>query len=167
MNEQPKNILEQIIPDGELTVPEFREWIFDIENRMNESGRAVDRHTEDCGITVKHTFTPGLYVREIFMPAGSLIISRIHLFEHPFIVSKGRATVYDGAQLVDVKAPYQGVTSPGTKRILYIHEDTLWTTFHITEKKTFEEIDENGVITCDKFEEYEQIINKEVTLCLG
>lgn len=160
------NVLQTIVPPGELTLGEFRQWIGDVEKRMCEIG-GYDRHTEDSPCGTKHTFTPGLYTREIFMPAGSLIVSRIHMFEHPFVISQGKVSVYDGKEVVTLTAPFQGVTSPGTKRLLYVHEDTTWTTFHVTDKSTFEEIDQNGVITCDTFEEFERIIRKEITVCPG
>jgi hypothetical protein len=83
----------------------------------------------DCPLV--HRFTPGLYVREIFMPADSLITSKIHKTEHPFVVSKGRCLVWiDGIGWQLIEAPYTGITKPGTRRVLLILEDTVWTTFH-------------------------------------
>ena len=88
-----------------------------------------------------HRFTPGLYIREIFMPAGSLITSARHLTCHPFVVSKGDVSVYvEGVEVGRYKAPYTGITQPGTRRLLYTHEDTIWTTFHVTEKTDPDEI---------------------------
>ena len=80
-----------------------------------------------------HRFTPGLYTREIFMPKGTLIISRVHKTEHPFAVLAGRATVWaeDGG-VVTVEAGHLGITQPGTRRMLYILEDCRWATFHPT-----------------------------------
>jgi hypothetical protein len=161
------NMLASIIPDGELSTQDFRDWIVEIENKMKCVDGCLDRHSENSPIGLGHSFTPGLYSREIFMPAGSLIISRIHLWEHPYVISCGRVSVYDGVDIVEISAPYHGITKAGTKRILYVHEDTTWTTFHITDKTTFEEIDADGVITCDTFKDFEQIVNKEVNLCLG
>jgi hypothetical protein len=80
---------------------------------------------------VVHRFTPGLYIREITMPAGSLITSKIHKTEHPFTVSKGRVSVLtDLNEWQEIEAPYTGITKPGTRRVLYVHEDTVWTTYH-------------------------------------
>lgn len=80
---------------------------------------------------LKHTFTPGLYIREIFMPKDSVITSKIHKTEHPFIVSKGVVSVsIDAGEWQLIEAPYSGITKPGTRRILWVHEDTIWTTIH-------------------------------------
>ena len=80
-----------------------------------------------------HTFTPGLYTRQITMPKGSLVVSLTHKTEHPFVISKGRVSVWtDGDGVITFEAPYIGITKPGTRRVLYIHEDCIWTTFHAT-----------------------------------
>ena len=95
---------------------------------------------------VVHTFTPGLYSRQITMPAGSLITSKIHKTEHPFVISQGSVSVWlEGLGWNLLTAPHFGVTLPGTRRVLVVHEDTVWTTFHPTNLKTVEEI-ENEII---------------------
>lgn len=78
-----------------------------------------------------HRFTPGLYSRELTMAAGLLLNSKIHRTEHQYIVSRGVALVFDEEQgWHPVVAPYHGITKPGTRRTLYILEETTWTTFH-------------------------------------
>lgn len=92
-------------------------------------------------LPLTHRFTPGLYIREIFMPKGALVVSRIHKTEHPFVVSQGHAAVWvPGEGVVQIKAPFCGITKPGTQRILFIHEDCIWTTFHITDETDPEKI---------------------------
>lgn len=82
----------------------------------------------DCPVT--HRFTEGMYVREIFMPAGSLITSKIHKTQHTYFVMKGKCIVWiDGVEHL-IEAPYIGVTEPNTRRVLYILEDCIWATSH-------------------------------------
>jgi hypothetical protein len=64
------------------------------------------------------------------MPAGTLLTSKIHKTEHPFIVSKGKLNVFLNGEMQYIEAPYSGVTKPGTRRVIYILEDCIWTTFH-------------------------------------
>lgn len=81
-----------------------------------------------------HRFTPGLYTREIFMPAGSIVTSRIHKTRHQFMVLEGVVSVFsdnDGEQLIE--APYVGETLPNTRRVLYVHEGCKWITCHPTD----------------------------------
>lgn len=79
-------------------------------------------------------FTPGLYTREIFMPYQSLVISRVHRFEHSYTVSMGIANVIheiDQREEV-IFAPHTAITYPGTRRLLTImsEEGCIWSTHH-------------------------------------
>ncbi len=126
-------------PDREV----IRNLIDQVELRLMEIGSKVSAHGDDIdGVPVTHHFTPGLYAREIFMPARSIVVSRIHKTEHPFVVSKGRCYVYnEKGEAVEIVAPYFGVTMPGTRRVLYMIEDTVWTTFHPTDLTDVREIE--------------------------
>lgn len=95
-----------------------------LELGMLASAPAVD-------LPVEHRFTPGLYIRTIHMPAGTLLTSKIHRTEHPYVVTRGRVSVYIPDRGVEhLEAGHMGITQAGTRRLLYIHEDTVWTTFH-------------------------------------
>jgi len=95
----------------------------------------------DCPVV--HRFTPGLYIREITIPAGVLVTSMEHRFEHPFVISKGKiAVTSDNEGQVIYEAPYCGITKPGTRRALYAMETTVWTTFHPTDETDVEKIGE-------------------------
>lgn len=89
-----------------------------------------------------HEFTPGLYIRTIHMPAGTLLTSKIHKTEHPFVITRGRVSVFDPhGGSVELCAGHRGITQPGTRRVLYTHEDTVWTTFHATTETDPEKIE--------------------------
>ena len=86
-------------------------------------------------------FADGLYGRELFMPAGIIVTSMIHVKDHFCFVMYGKAEVVDefsGAQLVT--GPCMMKTKAGTKRILRILEDSLWITVHATEETDVDEI---------------------------
>ena len=88
-------------------------------------------HDELIDAPLVHKFTEGMYIREIFMPAGSLWTSKIHKTEHPYVVSYGKVAVsIDADEWYEITAPYTGITTPGTRRVLFILEDCIWTTFH-------------------------------------
>lgn len=88
-----------------------------------------------------HRFTPGLYIREIFIPQDTLLTSVEHLTMHPFVISKGDVSVWvHEGEIQRIKAPYTGITAPKTRRLIYAHEDTVWITFHVTELTDPDEI---------------------------
>jgi hypothetical protein len=46
----------------------------------------------------------------------------------------------EGAGIQEIRAGHIGITMPGTRRILYVYEDTEWTTFYATDKTDPDEI---------------------------
>jgi hypothetical protein len=118
--------------------------INEVERRLM---KMTDARPRDYGeqldqFPVTHRFTPGLYCREIFMPAGSVVTSYIHRYEHPYVVSAGDCLVFtDECRWQRIVAPYFGITKPGTRRLLAIAKDTVWTTFHTTNTTGVEEVE--------------------------
>jgi hypothetical protein len=88
-----------------------------------------------------------IYVREVFLPAippplVAVYSTRTHRKESPFVISKGVVLIVDnGGNHVRVEAPLTGVTKVGTKRAIIVLEDTIWTTFHITNTTDVDEIE--------------------------
>ena len=115
------------IPNKKLSTSEYREWIAEAESNVCSNYETKDRHTSiGAGFKLEHAVTPGLYTRELTMPKGSLVFSRIHKHTHPYIMLKGKMAVYDGEKIQHVEAPFKGITEAGTKRVAYIEEDVVW-----------------------------------------
>lgn len=72
------------------------------------------------------------------MPAGSKVTSKIHKHRHPFFILFGKVKVWkdDGKGWEIIEAPFDGMTEPGTRRILDILEDTVWITVHYNPTNT-------------------------------
>lgn len=110
-----------------------------VNNKIDELEAALISECEPIICPLKHTFIPGFYIREIFMPKGvegkvNLITSRVHNTFHPFFVLKGKVAVYsDNDGEIVIEAPYSGITTPDTRRVLKIIEDTVWVTVHATD----------------------------------
>lgn len=79
---------------------------------------------------VFHHFAPGLYARELHIPKGTVLTGAVHKTEHLNIVSKGSISVMTDDGMKRVEAPFTMTSKPGTKRIGFTHEDTVWTTIH-------------------------------------
>jgi len=80
-----------------------------------------------------HRFTDEIYIREIFNPAGALITTKVHKIEHPFVIMSGRISTFvpeDGGRIEHHAGPYMGITKAGTRRVILVHEDTVFITFH-------------------------------------
>ena len=102
-----------------------------MDEQVDKLEAAMIEYLDPINCPLKHTFKKGMYVREIFIPAGSLLTSKIHLTEHPYKIIKGSAWVrVNDEEWQFLKAPYKGITKPNTRRVLFITEDCVWRTYH-------------------------------------
>lgn len=91
---------------------------------------------------VKHHFSPGLYMREIFMPAGAIVIGRVHKTEHFNIIMQGACfIVHDDGSHEELRAPMVFVSKAGVQKVLVIVEDMIWLTTHVTNETDIELIE--------------------------
>lgn len=106
------------------------------------SGELPDKLAE-C--TLRHFHIPGGYARELTIPAGLVVIGKIHKKPCVNIVSKGRILVSAEGKNTDIIAPYTFVSGPGVKRVVMTLEETVWTTFHVTKEVDVDKIEEDLV----------------------
>jgi len=106
----------------------------------------------DC-FPLVHKFAKGLYIRQITVPAGALVVTKIHKFSHAVFLLQGEISVLEEHGSRKVKAPASFITPAGTKRVVYHHTETVLTTVHATEETDLEKI-ENEIIAKD-FDEIE------------
>lgn len=92
-------------------------------------------------LPVKHHFAPGVYAREMTIPAGVMLTGKTHRTQHLNIVSAGDITVWTEQGMKRIRAPYAFVSYPGTKRVGYAHADTVWTTVHATNETDLEKLE--------------------------
>jgi len=97
---------------------------------------------EQVEIETTHHFAPGVYAREVFIPAGIVAVGKIHKTEHLTIVQQGVVALVDShgnSELVE--APQTFVSQVGSKKAAWAIEDTVLTTIHITEETDLEKIE--------------------------
>jgi hypothetical protein len=111
--------------------------IKNIEAKMSQMPQAE--------IETRHYFADGIYAREIMIPAGTLLTGAVHSKGHINIISQGDITVYTDEGIQRLTAPCTVVTAPGSKRIGYAHENTVWVTMIATEETDIEVI-ENTIV---------------------
>jgi hypothetical protein len=77
-----------------------------------------------------HYFADGMYCREVFRVAGTLIVGKVHKKEHFFVVLSGELTLWTESGMKRVSAPFIWVSKPGTKRVTLAHTDAIAMTVH-------------------------------------
>jgi hypothetical protein len=135
-----KEIIKSNQENQLLIKQNFREKIIEFEKKIIDNPESITDEAFEKKNPTKSTFAGGCYIREIFMPAGQYLTTKIHKKEHPFFVLSGKLSIISEDGPIEIEAPYQGITQPGTKRVLYTHEDTVFITVHATDKTTVEEV---------------------------
>jgi len=75
---------------------------------------------------LKEYIVDGMYTRELFIPKGVTIVSKLWNRERQWIIASGEVTFTTEAGLQRIKAPYVATAPYGSKVALFAHEDTLW-----------------------------------------
>lgn len=97
-------------------------------------------------LALVHHWAPGLYAREMRIPAGTALTGKIHKTEHVNMILAGDITVFDEQNGTKrIKAPYTFVSKPGARRAGYAHEDTVWICVHPTKETDLAKIEEEVI----------------------
>jgi len=93
----------------------------------------------DC--PVLHHFGPGVYIREVRMPAGGLFLGHKHKHKHTNILVSGRVKyINEGKDIVELVAPAVFTSNPGRKLVFTV-EDSVWQNVYATEERDVEKLE--------------------------
>jgi hypothetical protein len=106
-----------------------RAQILSFEDVLRQCEGAVEGDNEHCPLL--HEFPHGLYVRTIFIPAGTVLTGKLHRHPHPNLLHEGIVEVVTeegGTEFLE--GPCFMISAGLTKRALVAHTDVIWTTIH-------------------------------------
>ena len=154
---------------SEISV-DFRSKVVSLENRLKETadGVGIVAGTEDKPIVrdsdiipIKHYFMDGVYIREMHMKKGIAVVGAIHKHLHMCFLLTGRITVINEEETIDHVAPCFIISTPGIKRVLYAHEDSIWFNTHKNPSNTEDVKQLEKEIVAITYEEYEEYIKNK------
>lgn len=93
---------------------------------------AMVEHLEAGEAPITHHFADGIYGREMFIPAGTILTGKIHRFSTLNVLLEGDITVTTPDGVRRIQAPAIFVSPPGCKKVGYAHADTRWVNVHPT-----------------------------------
>ena len=157
-----KELKVEDIPSTSVDRREARSAIQEIQNAFCTLPGALFGDSQEylAVCPIHHEFADGAYVRSIFLPKDMFFVTKIHKKTHPYFILAGDVSILTEEGIVRLKGPYQGITKAGTKRVIYTHEDTIWTTVHVTAETDLSKIEEE-VIAKDFDELYNVIEIKD------
>lgn len=121
--------MTQLAVKQELDIPLYQK----VENLLAQ----VEQMPQvDC--QTKHYFGPGIYIREVTMPAGSTVIGKPHRKEHMCVMLQGRMIIIDAqGNQKELVAPLTFVGGAGRK-VAYILETTVFQNILATDETDIE-----------------------------
>lgn len=142
-----------------------KEFIDKVENlqeaMLNSDSELIAKGNSDM-FPLKHTFAEGIYVREMFIQEGGLVIGRVHKNDHVWFLLSGDLEIAteDGPELFI--GPCYIKSPAGTKRVLHAITDSIFVNVfpnpnNITD---IEELENN--LSCVYYSNYEKykLLNK-------
>tara|TARA_Y100000015_G_scaffold40847_1_gene46233 strand:+ start:37 stop:522 length:486 start_codon:yes stop_codon:yes gene_type:complete len=139
-----------------------REKIQGLQDLLIDNADEVNivTHQNSKIFPLEHTFADGIYVRQMTMDKESLVVGAIHNHLHVWFLLSGHITVATEEESLEYVAPCYVLATPGTKRVIYANEDSVFVNVHKnpTNCKDIEKLEQE--IVSATFEEYEEYINK-------
>lgn len=124
-----------VIPGTEITYKDVEEW-------------GLDQPQVECPVT--HRFGPGIYIREVEMPAGSLVVGHEHIHAHANVMLQGRGILLVDGLRMEVKAPFFYNANPGRKVALWM-ETAVWQNIYPTEETDPDKLEDMLLIKSEVF----------------
>jgi quercetin dioxygenase-like cupin family protein len=92
-------------------------------------------------LETEHFFSPGMYCRRVYRPAGTLIVGKVHKEPHFFMCAKGEIIAWTEVGMRKLQAGDVIESKPGTKRVTLAVTDAIGITIHRTDKTDLDEIE--------------------------
>jgi hypothetical protein len=90
----------------------------------------------------KHHFGPNIYIKEVTMPAGALIIGKPHRMEHLCNMVSGRMLILqDDGSKKELVAPMTFMAKPGRK-VAYIIETVVFQNIYSTPETDIQKLED-------------------------
>lgn len=151
----------------DLAVSKRREMIIALEEELLAKGEGngiVIGNSKTFPLT--HSFSEGVYVREMFMEKDGIVIGKIHKNDHIWFLLKGELLVATDEKTDSYTAPCYVSSPAGAKRVITAIEDSVFVNIfpnpgNLRDIKELEEI-----LTCPTYENFETIKKLKTTkLC--
>jgi len=109
---------------------------------------------EQVECPVSHYHIDGVYVRSMFIPAGTVLTGAIHNKENVSILAQGTIRVTNGTESKVITAPYIMVDQAGIKRLGVAETDVTFINVLRTDLTDINELEQE--LVSQNFEDYEQ-----------
>ena len=117
---------KEITKNSRKKIIEFENTLIANADGINIEGDGKHIVTESKIALIKHTFADGVYIRQMDMIKGSVVVGAIHKHLHAWFLLTGHITVATEDTTEDYIAPCYVVSTPGIKRVILANENSIF-----------------------------------------
>ena len=140
-----------------LSVHSFRETVVSLERQMLDSDNPLVIKGNSDSFPLTHSFSDGVYIREMSMLEGGIVIGKIHNRSHTWFLMKGKLKIANEDGVVTYSAPTYVNANSGAKRVIIALEDSVFVNVH-PNPDNITNIDElERILTCETYTQYKQL----------
>ena len=145
-----------------LATQEFRNKIIGIEYQLLSSKNPNVVKGNSSFFPLTHSFSEGIYVREMSMLKGGVVIGKIHNRSQTWFLMKGKLKIANENGTITYNAPTYVNGLAGAKRVIYALEDSVFVNVHPNPDglTDLDEI-EKKMFSCN-WEEYDDNLKQDI-----
>ena len=146
--------LNKIKSNKLANIAEFRNKVMSLENKMlsSDNENIVKGNSDTFPLT--HSFSEGVYIREMSMLKGGIVIGKIHNKSHTWFLMKGKIKVATEDSVVTYSAPTYVNAKAGAKRVIAAIEDSVFVNVHPNPDNIKNTDELENILTCKTYDEY-------------
>ncbi len=140
-----------------LSVNLFRDKVMSLEQRLlnSEDSLVVKGNSDTFPLT--HSFSDGVYIREMSMLKGGIVIGKIHNRSHTWFLMKGKLKIANEDGVVTYSAPTYVNAKSGAKRVIIALEDSVFVNVHPNPDNIRDTDKLEEILTCETYTQYKQL----------
>ena len=136
------------------------------EINLHEIAKAIkESNLPQVECPVNHTFSGGVYIREMFAPADTIIIGKRHRYATCNILLRGTILIYtgEGVPTMRLEGPCIFTSEPMVQKMGYTVTDVVFANIHPTELTDPEEVEKEFIISEEEYVEWraKKLVTKE------
>lgn len=145
-------------PDSALDL-EQTQGLALLQNIKQIERSCMDMPQVSCN--VYHTFGPGIYIREVHIPAGTFAIGHFQKTEHMNILLKGNIKLLDeNGEMQHRIAPLMYTAPPGRK-VAYALEDVVWLNIYPTTERDVDTLESMYLDKSENWQDVDESVYRE------
>ena len=128
-----------------------------LEKQMLDSDNPLIVKGNSNAFPLTHSFSDGVYIREMSMLKDGIVIGKIHNRSHTWFLMKGKLKIANEDGVVTYSAPTYVNAGSGAKRVIIALEDSVFVNVH-PNPDNITNIDElEKILTCETYTQYKQL----------